>query len=326
MVPREKITSRRGRRSGKFRRKSKTKRETGQNGGIYNLTSVTLTDAQTKVLKKGLKYAPTAHMDLFNVYIDLQKFKKNLCLKKYFMKNPVEKENPVHFYKHTTLKDKSTFFPKSLISQEISTFEQMVMTDLGRVKTSTRSDNLTKNEKKALKELVSNEQIEIKPADKGGGTVIMTADYYREEAEKILGDVTTYKKLNKNPTKDIQTKFDEYLERGHVLGILNNHEYKYLKVEHPRTPVFYFLPKIHKDPINPPGRPIISGVGSVSSRVSEYLDHQLQPYVVNTAAHLKDTTEILQILKEVKWEEGLLLVTSDVQSLYTIIPHNEGVR
>uniref|UniRef100_A0A8C5PK61 Uncharacterized protein n=1 Tax=Leptobrachium leishanense TaxID=445787 RepID=A0A8C5PK61_9ANUR len=265
-------------------------------------------------------------MDFFDVYIDLQKFKKNLCLKKYFAKNPIERANTMQFYRHTPLKEKSTFYPKSLISQEINTFEQMVMADLGKLKISTKRDNLTRREKGALKELVSNESIEIKPADKGGGVVIMTATYYIDEANRMLGDIGTYRRLNKNPTKEIQCKFDEYLEQGHTLGILNNHEFKYLKVAHPRTPVFYFLPKIHKDQNKPPGRPIISGVGSISSRVSEYLDHQLQPYVVNTIAHLKDTTDILNVLKEVVWQDDFLLVTSDVQSLYTIIPHDKGLE
>uniref|UniRef100_A0A8C5QJ44 Reverse transcriptase domain-containing protein n=1 Tax=Leptobrachium leishanense TaxID=445787 RepID=A0A8C5QJ44_9ANUR len=326
MVSRQKTPSKRGCRSGRTRRKPEKKRQTKQGGGIYNLTDTPLTDAQTKLLKKGLKYAPTSHMDIFSVYIDLQKFKKNICLKKYFAKNPIERVNTMQFYQHTPLKEKSTFYPKSLISQEISTFEQMVMTDLGKLKTSTKRDNLTKKEKGALKELASNETMEIKPADKGGGIVIMTATYYKDEANRILGDTGTYRRLNKNPSKDIQQKFDEYLEQGHTLGILNNHEFKYLKVTHPRTPVFYFLPKIHKDQAKPPGRPIISGVGSISSRVSEYLDHQLQPYVVNTKAHLKDTTDVLNILKEVVWQDDFLLVTSDVQSLYTIIPHEKGLE
>uniref|UniRef100_A0A8C5N067 Reverse transcriptase domain-containing protein n=1 Tax=Leptobrachium leishanense TaxID=445787 RepID=A0A8C5N067_9ANUR len=273
-----------------------------------------------------MKFAPTTHMNLFDVYIDLQKFQKNLCLKKYFLKNPIERPNIFQFYQHTNLKEKSTFFPKSLISQEINTFEQMIMSDLGKFKTSTKSNNLTRKEREALKELTSNDKIEIKPADKGGGTVIMSAEYYKDESNRILNDQGTYKKLNKNPGKDIQERFTRYLEEGHSLGILNDQEFKYLKIEHPRTPVFYFLPKIHKDPVRPPGRPIISGVGSVSSRVSEYIDHQLQRFVTNTMAHLKDTSEILNILNDIGWESDLLLVTSDVQSLYTIIRHTNGIE
>uniref|UniRef100_A0A8C5LNH5 Reverse transcriptase domain-containing protein n=1 Tax=Leptobrachium leishanense TaxID=445787 RepID=A0A8C5LNH5_9ANUR len=273
-----------------------------------------------------MKYAPTAHMNLFDMYIDLQKFKKNLCLKKYFLKNPINRPNTLQFYHHTNLKDKSTFFPKSLISQEINTFEQMLMTDLGKLKASTKSNNLTRKERDTLKKLTTNNEIEIKPADKGGGTVIMTTEYYRNESNRILSDENTYKKLNKNPGKDIQDKFAQYLEEGHTLGILNDQEFKYLKIEHPKTPVFYFLPKIHKDLLKPPGRPIISGIGSISSRLSEYIDHQLQPYVTSTTAHLKDTTEILNILNDVRWESDLLLVTSDVQSLYTIIPHRNGLE
>uniref|UniRef100_A0A8C5Q0P8 Reverse transcriptase domain-containing protein n=1 Tax=Leptobrachium leishanense TaxID=445787 RepID=A0A8C5Q0P8_9ANUR len=275
-----------------------------------------------------MKYAPTTNMNLFEMYIDLQKFKKNLCLKKYFLKNPIDRPNTFQFYHHTNLKEKSTFYPKSLISQEINTFEQMIMNDLGKLKTSTKSNNLTKKERDTLKELTLNDRIEIKPADKGGGTVIMSAEYYKSESNRILSDENTYKKLNKNPGKDIQDKFAQYLEEGHTLGILNDQEFKYLKIEYPKIPVFYFLPKIQRYIylFKPPGRPIISGIGSVSSRLSEYIDHQLQPFVTSTTAHLKDTTEILNILNDTRWEDDLLLVTSDVQSLYTIIPHKNGLE
>uniref|UniRef100_A0A8C5PTL5 Reverse transcriptase domain-containing protein n=1 Tax=Leptobrachium leishanense TaxID=445787 RepID=A0A8C5PTL5_9ANUR len=273
-----------------------------------------------------MKFAPTTHMDPFDIYIDMQKFKKNLCLKKYFLKNPVERTNTMEFYKHTTLKEKSTFFPKSMVSQEINTFENMILADLDKMKINKRTDNLTKKEKEALKELTSNEDFEIKPADKGGGTVIMTADYYKEEANRILGDTTTYKRLNKNPTEDIKQRFTDYIDQGYALGILNNKEFKYIKVDHPRVPVFYFLPKIHKNIEKPPGRPIVSGVGSVSNRLSEYLDQQLQPFVTSTVSHLKDTRDVLEVLKGITWEEGFLLVTSDVQALYTIIPHEKGLE
>uniref|UniRef100_A0A8C5MHD2 Reverse transcriptase domain-containing protein n=1 Tax=Leptobrachium leishanense TaxID=445787 RepID=A0A8C5MHD2_9ANUR len=325
MVTGEKTPPRRGCRGRRIRRR-KEEGKTQQDGGIFNLTDTPLTDIEVKVLQKGMKYAPTKHMNLFDMYIDLQKFKKNLCLKKYFLKNPINRPSTFQFYHHTNLKEKSTFFPKSLISQEINTFEEMIMTDLSKLKAPTKSNNLTSKERDVLKKLASNDKIEIKPADKGGGTVIMSTEYYRNESNRILNDENTYRKLNKNPGKDIQDKFVQYLEEGHVLGILNDQEFRYLKIEHPKIPVFYFLPKIHKDLFKPPGRPIISGIGSVSSRLSEYIDHQLQPFVINTTAHLKNTTEILNILNYIKWEDDLLLVTSDVQSLYTIIPHRNGLE
>ena len=86
------------------------------------------------------------------------------------------------------------------------------------------------------------------------------------------------------------------------------------------------LPKIHKKDV--PGRPIISGCGSPTANLSTYLDHYLKPVVQTTASYFKNTTHFLQILSE---HDGLippnsLLVTFDVKSLYTNIPHGEGIQ
>ncbi|CAH2301946.1 Hypothetical predicted protein, partial [Pelobates cultripes] len=43
---------------------------------------------------------------------------------------------------------------------------------------------------------------------------------------------------------------------------------------------FYYLPKIHKRLENPPGRPIISGIGSLTSNISQYVDFFLQQRVM----------------------------------------------
>lgn len=75
----------------------------------------------------------------------------------------------------------------------------------------------------------------------------------------------------------------------------------------PQVPVMYYLPKVHKDPLKPPGRPIISGIGSITSRAGRYIDNYLQPLVVNTPSYLKDTTQVINILDEIEWKEMWLL-------------------
>lgn len=62
-------------------------------------------------------------------------------------------------------------------------------------------------------------------------------------------------------------------------------------------PIIYSLPKIHKDKENPPGRPIINGIGSVCSRLGQYIDWFLQPQVKKAKAFFKDTKHIIQLLR-----------------------------
>ena len=47
-----------------------------------------------------------------------------------------------------------------------------------------------------------------------------------------------------------------------------------------KTPAFYLLPKIHKP--NNPRKPAISSVHCDTSRISEFVDHYLQPALPNT--------------------------------------------
>ena len=60
-------------------------------------------------------------------------------------------------------------------------------------------DNLTKEQRKALKELRSLEDEVILPADKGNTTVMITREEYDRKMRGML-NTATYKRLKKDPT------------------------------------------------------------------------------------------------------------------------------
>ena len=69
-------------------------------------------------------------------------------------------------------------------------------------------------------------------------------------------DESFYKTLNSNPTKlhnELINNVLEHFERQQLLDhkIVNGH-----KIHNPRTPLFYLLPKIHKEGNH--GRPVVS--------------------------------------------------------------------
>lgn len=43
------------------------------------------------------------------------------------------------------------------------------------------------------------------------------------------------------------------LNRAKETGIINDKEYQCMNIENPRISVIYYLPKVHKDALNPPG-------------------------------------------------------------------------
>ena len=102
---------------------------------------------------------------------------------------------------------------------------------------------------------------------------------------------------------------------------------KLLVQPHPRQPLFYLLPKIHK--ANSPGRPIVSAVSCPTERIFEYLDYVLQPIVQKLSSYVKDSTHALNILSDLNSKPSFnphLFFTLDVVSLYTSIPHSDGLK
>jgi len=88
------------------------------------------------------------------------------------------------------------------------------------------------------------------------------------------------------------------------------------------------LPKIHKKLTPPPGRPIVSSIGSPKERISALVDENLQPFVQNLPSYIKDTRDFLTKLSVINLPSHIetILVTVDVESLYTNIPHEGGLK
>ena len=59
----------------------------------------------------------------------------------------------------------------------------------------------------------------------------------------------------------------------------------------------YLLPKIRKRLFDVPGRPVISNCGTTTEKVSEFLDHPLQPVMKGGNSYLRDRQDFLEKLK-----------------------------
>ena len=86
---------------------------------------------------------------------------------------------------------------------------------------------------------------------------------------------------------------------------------------------FYLLPKIHKP--NNPGRPIVNSIGSVTEKISAFVDEHLRKFTPRIPSYVKDITHFINITKNIQLDPEDLLVTIDVSSLYTKIPYTEGI-
>ena len=173
-----------------------------------------------------------------------------------------------------------------------------------------------------MRELHNNNDIVIKPADKGGSIVIMDTTDYIFEAEKQLNNPDHYERLLLDPTQKFNTPINSLINQAWRLNIIDESTYNNLQTKNPRIPTCYLLPKIHKK--DNPGRPIVNGIGSDTEKISAYVDTFLRKYTPRIPSYIKDATHFLNILKHQKIQSTDLLVTIDVKSLYTNIPHTEG--
>lgn len=86
------------------------------------------------------------------------------------------------------------------------------------------------------------------------------------------------------------------IPEANQLGVMDNDMKEFLYVKFPIVLVFYALPKINKGISPPPGRPIVSSIGSSMSQASQLVDDYLIPHVYSLPYYLKDTTQLLQIV------------------------------
>ena len=77
--------------------------------------------------------------------------------------------------------------------------------------------------------------------------------------------------------------------------------------------------------INPPGRQIVSGIGTLTEYVSAFVDRELQPLLENIPSYIKDTTDYFNKLNRFhNLPDTTILDTLNVTVLYSSIPHNDG--
>lgn len=138
-----------------------------------------------------------------------------------------------------------------------------------------------------MKNLMENQDIVIKNADKRGGVVILDWGDYLLESLRVLSNSHYYKPLSKDPTPEFQKTYTEL--------VIN-----FLLIKNPVMPLFHYLTKMHKILTSPPRCQIISGIGSLTRKLSQYVDLNLQQYVKELPSYLKDITSVINVVQDIK--------------------------
>ena len=304
-----------------------TKR-TMRNKAITNLSTKELLDSEYDLLERGLKFITTPQKPQYELYnVQVAKFKRRIYCKMFFdqkrtnnekntkKKNPFSRPNP-------------DWQPPTDKNVKLKRFFTIIENEMKRILSHTTNDkkeNLRTEEFRALNNLKDNHNIIFKKCDKGGGLCLMDTLEYEQKVLGMLNDKTTYDELKTDPTTEVTKNITEEVTYMLKSLIISEKMAEFiLPSENVRTPMFYGLPKVHKE--NVPLRPIVSGCEGPTDNISEYIVKYLQPMVETLPAYFKDTTHLLQILSRTpKPTQNFTLLTADVVSLYTNIPHDDGI-
>lgn len=162
----------------------------------------------------------------------------------------------------------------------------------------------------------------------------MDREAYTDECFRQLSDPKYYKPIPApiytNNVPLITKYVDELLTRDYITD--KQHAY-FLHPQDPRPRHFYILPKVHKDSSTwpwpgkmPPGRPIVSDVGSECYNISQYIDHWILPLSQNHISYLKDTYDFLDKIVNAQIPIDAFIVSGDVTSLYTNMNLNRTLK
>jgi hypothetical protein len=305
------------------------------NSHTLNLSKIQLNENDTRLLNKGLSYIPSVHrVPCLEVKTALDKLKRTLYLKDFFRdkdkKNFDPKKRPLFVGKSTWLPKINQISYQTLdlfckIENETENFlkrKYKIQNDCYIIKD--QKDNLDRNLRDCMAKLKNQDNIVIKAADKGGKACIIDKEAYIAEANRQLDNGKYYRKIDGPLKTTIIPKINKILNDLRFKGIISLNQHRYLTArETDSDRYFYMLPKIHKAadkwprPDMPEGRPIVGDCGTESRRVSDYIDHFLQPLANKHASYLKDSYDFVDKIRDKIINKNYLLVTGDVTALYT---------
>lgn len=303
-----------------------------------NLSSHHLSAAETSLLDKGLTFIPTYNRQpLEELYTLQHRLVRNLKLKDYFSNRNNDGDDNDWDYTTPTFKHPSNWTPADdkIGRETIETTQRITHAtertlNRGRNRTNDSirllhaKHNISIEERRALISLRGNNDIVIKPADKGSAVVVMDKTAYLREAYRQLNNARYYKKLTQPVYPTNVPKINSILRKMHEEKYIDDQQLHFLSASNDDRPRrFYLLPKIHKPkdkwpfPDMPDGRPIVSDTNSESCRIAKYIDYFLRPISSKHPAYLKDTYDFVSKIRGQPIPMGAILVTADVTSLYT---------
>ena len=306
---------------------------------IYDFSTIQLTEGMTKILNRGLNFCITPlKLNITEILVDYRKFERKMRWKEFWS----EEDQTVKSYRPEIFPKEKYNLPPST-SKNLKTFITGVKSELLGTTFNKSKSNISPEESEALQALIELQKqckIIIKPCDKGAGIIICDFDKYLDSCYEHLSSKITindqeqpyYQKITLSDLQKAKDKIETILKKGHQEKFITKSELDAMLPSEKGPGKFYQLFKVHKKhtkPNLPPGRPIISGCGSITENISLFIDHHSKHLVLKTPSYLQDTPDLLrqiEKLNETPLPPHAFAVSIDVVGLYQNIPHDEGIK
>jgi hypothetical protein len=176
--------------------------------------------------------------------------------------------------------------------------------------------------------LRQNKGLIIKPFDKNLGPAVMETSQY---IKQVLQEHLLSKDYQELTQQEAIQKLGQV--KSTLKGILTTNANQLSKAENTffkrslsakhRIPLFYGLPKVHKTPFTI--RPVVSTTNSLLAVFSIWLDYKLKELLPLVQSCIKNSTTVINELKNIQIPENALLFSADAKSMYTNIDTNLGI-
>jgi predicted GIY-YIG superfamily endonuclease len=294
----------------------------------------------SKILNYGLNFIPTYFFDSFqlfyflfqNIELEFSSLNKKLYIlnsKKDSNIVDSNKDNDVHHHEnyidilhHFRSPNNPHSHPNHPLSLDLKhNFIKLV----SKLDLNTNL-NMNLNDILFLKKFVKNKPFEIVNCDKNIGSAIISHELYDKLVYEHLIDSNTYKLINYDPLDSIITKINNSLSNLFKHKQIDKKLYKklFLIPKNCKLGKIRILPKLHKNKFGI--RPIINSTNHPTSKLCKLIEVILGPHVKKLPSYIQDSQNLIQDCYKFHIPNNALLVSADIESLYTNIKLDHAIE
>ena len=312
---------------------------------VINLSSKILTEGHFGIFEKGPKFVPTPFKANFQEFMQDFTLWKNKVRWAYYHANKSNEDNNEAVAEAEGMDDedhrnmeraliktkKSQYMAPINKNYALELFLHKLDEEIKHHKEKAYvGDNLTKEERQALREMMKWTDVIIRPFDKGTGYIIDDREAYINRIMREIKDEAVYEIIEDkdNAIEGIHTRIEDWVEK--YTDDISPKIATWIVDKDANFGYFYQNYKAHKPDKGYPGRTITSGCGSPTERLSEWLEYILSKLMDKLLYRLKDTNDVHKKIKEFNSQENktanIIHAAWDIEAMFPNINNQMGME